>query len=306
MKFFTSTILQVLCLIFFYHVALSNPRSGFYLPDSVNEMTLRYRSIKNLIILPVVINDSIKVNLILDTGCRNLVLFGKRFEKLFKLNPDRQIQFSGLGSGKPVHGLLSLSNKVSIQEVLGESIPVVVVGSKNLFGLYHEVHGVIGYDIFLRFEIELDPREQKITFRPANLATPPAGFDQVALRIVDSQPVMNAAVLLQAEKDNHRIYELMIDTGSSLGLLLKTTNINDFKTVLTERKIGIGFNGPITGFGVTSKRLHLDSFDIFDLPTGIIQSPWHNYASIGMQVLKDYVLVLNYCKAYACFKKYDA
>lgn len=306
MKFFTSTFLQAIILIFFYNVALSIPKAGFYLPDSVNEMSLKYRSIKDLIILPVVINDSVKVNLILDTGCRNLVLFGKRFEKLLKLNSQKQIQFSGLGSGKPVHGLLSLSNKVSINEVLGESIPVVVVGSKNLFGLYHDVHGVIGYDIFLKFEIELNPREQRITFRPANRATAPVGFDQVALRIVDSRPVTNAAVLLQAEKDNHRLYELMIDTGSSLGLLLKTTNINDFKTVLNERAIGIGFNGPITGYAIISERLHLDSFDIFNLPTGIIQSPWHDHASIGMQVLKDYVLVLNYCKAYACFKKYDA
>jgi hypothetical protein len=37
--------------------------------------------------------------------------------------------------------------------------------------------------------------------------------------------------------------------------------------------------------------------------TGIIASPWHNYASIGMDILKDYTLVLNYCKGYAGFRK---
>lgn len=267
-------------------------------------MTIHYKSESNLIVLPVVINDSIKVNLILDTGCRNLVLFGKRFEKLLKLNPNRQIQFSGLGSGKPVHGHLSLSNKVSIHHVLGENIPVVVVGNKNVFGNYRDIHGVIGYDIFLKFEIELDPRVHEITFRPANRAVAPVGFDLVSLQIVDSRPVMNAAIVLQEEKNSHRLYELMIDTGSSLGLLLKTTNIDDFKAAVDQTVIGIGFNGPILGFGTTSKRVLLESFDILNLPTGIIRSPWHNYASIGMEVLKDYILVLNYCKAYACFKKY--
>src|SRR5687768_3130893 len=144
-------LLQTIFLIFFSPSVFSSPRVGFSLPDSVNEMTIHYRSVMNLIVLPVVINDSINVNLVLDTGCRNIVLFGKRFEKLLEYNRDRQIQFSGLGSGKPVHGFLSLSNKVSIQEVLGESIPVVVVGRKNVLGLYRDVHGVIGYDIFLKF-----------------------------------------------------------------------------------------------------------------------------------------------------------
>jgi hypothetical protein len=259
----------------------------------------------NLIVLPVVINDSVNVNLILDTGCRNIILFGKRFEKLLNYDPDRQIQFSGLGSGKPVHGFLSLSNKVSIQEVLGQSIPVVVVGRKNVLGLYRDVHGVIGYDIFLKFEIELNPREQTITFRPAQRASAPEGYNIVPLRIVDSRPVMNSEVVLHNDKNKNRNYELMIDTGSSLGLLLKTTNIDDFESGL-KKIIGIGFNGPISGYKTTSNRLTLGAFNMENLPTGIIQSPWHNYASIGMEILKDYILVLNYCKAYACFKAIDA
>jgi hypothetical protein len=57
-------------------------RSGFFIPDTVREMTVRYKNIRNLIVLPMVLNDSIRVNLILDTGCRTLVLFGNRFSKL--------------------------------------------------------------------------------------------------------------------------------------------------------------------------------------------------------------------------------
>jgi hypothetical protein len=36
---------------------------------------------------------------------------------------------------------------------------------------------------------------------------------------------------------------------------------------------------------------------------GIIYSPWHNYASVGMDLISAYSLVLNYCKSYAGFKK---
>jgi hypothetical protein len=295
---------QVILLIFFNSSVFSTPRSGFYLPDSVNEMTIHYRSVKNLIVLPVVINDSISVNLILDTGCRNIVLFGKRFQKLLKLNPEKKIQFSGLGSGKAVHGFLSLSNKISIQEVLGESIPVVVVGNRNLFSLYNEVHGVIGYDIFLRFELELNPVEQIITFRPAQRANAPEGYNTVPLRIIDSRPVMSSEIIFQNEKNQNRKYELMIDTGSSLGLLLKTASIDDIKTA-SEKILGIGLNGPVMGYNIISYSLHLENFSMHNLPTGIILSPWHSSGSIGMEVLKDYIVVLNYCKSYASFKRIE-
>jgi hypothetical protein len=292
---------MVMALVFFCGYAYALPKAGFYLPDSVNEMTLRYKTIRNLILLPVVINDSITVNLILDTGCRNLVLFGKKYQKYFKHNHEKQIQFSGLGSGKPVFGFLSLSNKVSIQQVLGHNIPIVIVPSKNILGIYPEVHGVIGYEIFLRFEIELNPVEKTITFRQANLAVPPAGYSQLPLRIVDSRPVMASEILVSKEKN--RKYDLMIDTGSSLGLLLKTTNIEEFNGKGSNRVLGLGFNGPISGYSTTSDHVIMDGFRMTDIPTGVIESPWHNYASIGMEVLKDYVLVLNYCKAYVCLKK---
>ena len=97
-----------------FYATTAPKSSGFYIPDDVREVTFSYKTFKNLIILPVVINDTIKVNLILDTGCRNLVLFGKRFKKLFAMERDKRIQFSGLGSGNPVYGSLSLKNKVAI------------------------------------------------------------------------------------------------------------------------------------------------------------------------------------------------
>ena len=71
---------NVLCIVVFYiplHVK-ATPDAGFFMPDELNEMTLHYKTYHNLILLPVTINDSVHVNLILDTGCRNLVLFGRR------------------------------------------------------------------------------------------------------------------------------------------------------------------------------------------------------------------------------------
>jgi hypothetical protein len=115
---------------------------------------------------------------------------------------------------------------------------------------------------------------------------------------------MSSEILIDAF--TNRKCDLMIDTGSSLGLLLKTTNISDFNDREVRSVIGLGFNGEISGYKLTALQLSLEGFEFKNLPAGIIESPWHNYASIGMEVLKNYVLILNYSKAYACFKKYES
>jgi hypothetical protein len=293
---------QVVCLVLTaaVEVRATSPSSGFYLPDDIREATMRYKTFRNLILLPVIINDSIHVNLVLDTGCRNLVLFGKRFQKLFKMEPGKKVQFSGLGEGAPVYGSLSLKNKVSISEVIGEHIPVVVVPNRNVFDKVQQVDGVIGYDIFIKFEVELNPMEKLITFRPALSAFLPESYQNIPIKVEDSRPILQSKIVIN---DEVLPCNLMIDTGSALGLLLKTTDLKRFEGKDLSTNLGFGFNGAIMGYQTQASVLDLDGFVMDMIPAGVIQSRWHNYASIGMGVLKGYSIVLNYCKEYVGFKK---
>lgn len=297
-------LLAFFLLLTFHFAVLAAKPAGFFLPDSVGEMTIKYRTVNDLIILPVTINDSVEVNLILDTGCSNLVLFGRKFKKLLRIDSNRPVVFSGMGNGKPVAGQLSLGNKVSMNHVLGEQIPVVIVGSNNLFENYHNVHGVIGYDIFVKFEVEINARDRIITFRPALTSFAPNGYTQVALRIVDSRPVIASRIIV--DRKTSVALELMIDTGSSLALLLKTTKMERFGGLGNQTVLGTGFNGPVSGYEMISKKILLDGLEMHRISTGIVSSQWHSNASIGMQVLKKYVVVLNYCKSYICFKLQEA
>ena len=153
-------------LLLIIHCAKAVPAEGFFLPDSVREVTFDYRSINNLIVLPVRINDDKIVNLVLDTGCRNLVLFGKRFRNMID-DDTREITFNGLGQGKPARGYVTLGNNVSFNRVSGKKIAIVVVPERNVLASYPAIDGVIGYELFMKFEIEVNFARQKITFRPA-------------------------------------------------------------------------------------------------------------------------------------------
>lgn len=287
--------------IFLFAVTLADPNgAGFFLPDSVQEMTIRYRQERNLIILPVRVNGTINVNLILDTGCRNLVLFGKRYQQLLHSDPDKKIYFSGFGDGKPVIGSLSLNNRVSIESVSGSQVPIIVVPDKNLFSDLADVDGIIGYEIFLRFEIEINPSARTITFRPAQSAEPRPGYHTVALDIVDSRPMMSSAEFYLRNKKQS--FDLMIDTGSSIGILFQTRNAHLLAGAQPQSAVGIGLNGLFMGYAAILRNLNLGGFIIDKVSAGIVESSRGDHASIGMDILKNYILVLNYCKSYAAFR----
>jgi hypothetical protein len=132
------------------------------------------------------------------------------------------------------------------------------------------------------------------------LAPTRPAFATVPLHVVDSRPVMHSNIIFGT--DHAASCDLMIDTGSSIGLLLKTTDVNQFQREDNKTLIGRGLNGLLYGYKTWAEKLKVDNFEINFIPAGIIQSDWHNHASIGMEILKDYIVVLNYCRSYASFK----
>jgi Aspartyl protease len=283
-------------------LATSAPfRAGFHLPDSVTELTLKYKTVNNLILLPVRINDTLEVNLILDTGTRNIVLFGKRFQKYFRFEPNKLIQFSGLGSGKSVSGKLSIHNQVSVQSIEGLDIPIVVVPEQNLFARFLNVHGVIGYEIFLKFEVEINPSTREITFRPPEKTKLDKQFTSLPLRIVDSRPILDCTI--NSSDGASQIGDLMIDTGSVFGLLLKNSKSDFAQSAAKTKTLGRGLNGDIEGIEVLTKELLLPGLEMKSVQTSIILSPWPSTASIGMGLLQEYSMVLNYCRGFMALRK---
>ena len=96
----------------------------------------------------------------------------------------------------------------------------------------------------------------------------------------------------------------MIDTGSSLGLLVKTSDLEKYPTEPANQCSWSGvLMVTLRGLKAIAEKLFLAHFEMKTIAAGIIYSPWHNYASVGMEIMKNYSIVLNYCKAYAGFKK---
>jgi hypothetical protein len=276
----------------------SNRNTGFYLPDSVSEMRIQYKENDGLIVLPFIINDTIQVNLILDTGSSNIILFGKKFKNLIDQTA-RKIRFSGHGDGTPREGFAMTGVRLKLDIISGDNIPVVVI-PKRVFNGYSAADGVIGLDILQKFEVEIDPLKRIIFFRPAATAELGHEYSRASLKIDGHLPVLSSMLTM---KDGNRVAtNLAIDTGSMLGLLMVTdnlSNLNPFDMTLT----ATGINGDVYSYKYWVKSLNCEGLTVTDVPIAVTFKKSKSYASIGMGLLKEYRIVLNYPKGYVGFKK---
>src|SRR4051812_12003191 len=86
--------------------------SGYDFLAGKSSTTIHFEMFRNLIVIPAMINDSVKVKLILDTGTRSMLLYGKRFASMPNLTSARRVKVSGWGSPEGVDAGVSFPNNV--------------------------------------------------------------------------------------------------------------------------------------------------------------------------------------------------
>jgi hypothetical protein len=135
--------------------------------ETINEVTVPFRTRNNLLIVPFMINDTIKVNLILDPRCKTIILFGKRYKRWLRdkrrVSPENTLASESTPDGHPPH--VSLHNKISIGPATGEDLPIVVVPNSSFFNFFTSVHGVIGADFLADYDVSVNHRAETITIR---------------------------------------------------------------------------------------------------------------------------------------------
>src|SRR5690349_6022571 len=112
---------RVLCLILLTITVYGAPsaKSGYNFIEGYSHTTITFEQVNDLIIIPVVLNDTIRLRLLLDTGTRSMLLYGKKFRKLGNLRRDKRVKVTGWGSPVGVEACLSYPNSVQLGKIHG-------------------------------------------------------------------------------------------------------------------------------------------------------------------------------------------
>ncbi|MEQ9302061.1 MAG: aspartyl protease family protein [Cyclobacteriaceae bacterium] len=241
---------------------------GFQLRPGSRKMEMSFERHNNLIIIPITLNDQITLRFILDTGVQNAILTEKGYSDLLGLHYDRKINLAGPGSIDSVNALVVKDVKLALPGIVGEHQSLLVL-EKDYLNLRNnlgaEVYGIIGYEIFSRFVVELNYDDNKLIFYEPHYFTPKNYYKVLPLSVEGTKPFIQVAITQANGKKVDA--KLMVDTGASHAVLLEEDTDPDL--VLPEKvlrtSLGRGLGGEIAGDVGRLKTIKLDKFVFKDV-----------------------------------------
>ncbi|MGB5402483.1 aspartyl protease family protein [Robiginitalea sp.] len=279
-----------------------------YLLPSGKEHTdrIRFELINNLVIIPMEVNGA-SLNFILDSGVSKPILFNLTGQDSIELREVSQITIRGLGEGEPVEALRSLGNTFSINALKNLSQELYVVLDKEMnfsSSLGIPVHGIIGYDLFRDYVVEINYNRQYLRFHNPATYGRKIRKDEVTLplTIVENKAYLHGSVVVDTQDEIP--VKLLMDTGSSDALWL----FPDAEKGLTipdkhyEDYLGKGLSGTIYGKRTKIKQVRLGDFILQDAKAAFPHMESFKLASnlgdrngsAGGELLKRFNMIVDY------------
>ena len=190
----------------------------FDLAEGVKSQKIKFKLINNLIVIPLEVNGA-KLSFILDSGVSKPILFNLSETDSVQLNNVSEITIKGLGDGEPIKALSSKGNVFRLKHIENFDQQLYVVIDKDMnfsptLGI--PIHGIIGYDLFRDFIVDINYSNQVIRFHDPEQyrPKPPKNSKTLPLAIIKNKAYIQGNVLFEGKEEDIPV-NLLVDTGSS-------------------------------------------------------------------------------------------
>jgi hypothetical protein len=295
---------------------------GFSLAGGKKKVQIPIEIYNNLIIVPVVLNGALPLKFIIDTGVRTAILTQKTFTDILNLSYSRKYTISGPGGEQIIDAYITNNVSLELPGVLGRGHALLVLGEdylelRNYLGT--DVHGILGYELFSRFIIQVDYEKKLLTLMLPRKFKKRRKYQSIPIKIEDTKPYITTSVVLA--NGTQLTAKLLVDSGASHGLMLEPTS--DPRIIVPDSTvssiIGRGLGGEITGKVGRIQSLKLGTYELknvianFPDPNSYFDSlklgATERNGAIGGEVLSRFTVIFNfpkeemYLKKNASFKK---
>lgn len=306
MKFYLRTAVFSIVLLFVAAEAVS--QSKFHFENAVKRQSVSFKLSNNLIIFPIEVNGR-PLNFILDSGVGATLLFNLYAKDSVMLHNKEKVRLQGLGSEESVEAVLSKGNIFTFGNIKGfnQSLYLILDDSFDLSSkLGITVHGIIGYEIFKDFVVDINYGTKRINFyNPDNykhkICKKCETFD---LDFFKLKPYINVGVKLDSVSAKTIPVKLLIDSGGSDAIWLFE---NSHPDILSPKKffndfLGEGLSGAVYGKRSKIEALVIGKFELKNPTVSFPDSASISYAlqfeerngSLGASVLKRFNVTFDY------------
>jgi hypothetical protein len=238
---------------------------GFSLADGKKRVTMPIEIYNNLVVVPVVLNGTLPLKFILDTGVRTAILTQKTFSDILNLPYSRKYTISGPGGEQLIDAYITNNVSLELPGVTGRGHALLVLGEdylelRNYLGT--DVHGILGYELFSRFIVQIDYDKRLLTLSQPKRFKKRRRYQAIPIKIEDTKPYITTSVVLS--NGTQLTARLLVDSGASHGLMLEPTSDARIKVPdsTVSSIIGRGLGGEITGKVGRVQLLKMGSYDI--------------------------------------------
>ncbi len=289
---------------------------GFTLANGKKKVEIPIEIYNNLIVLPVVLNGALPLKFILDTGVRTAILTQKTFSDILNLSYSRKYTISGPGGEQLIDAYITNNVSLELPGVLGRGHALLVLGQdylelRNYLGT--DVHGILGYELFSRFIVQVDYEKKVLTLmQPKNFKIRKR-YQAIPIKIEDTKPYITTSVVLA--DGTQLTAKLLVDSGASHGLMLDPAS--DVRIIVPANTIssiiGRGLGGEITGKVGRIQSLKLGTYEVgnvianFPDPNSYFDSlkigSTKRNGAIGGEVLSRFTVIFDFPEEQIYLKK---
>lgn len=278
-------------------------QQGFFWNSNKSKIEVPFQYVFNLIIIPVEINN-VKLNLLLDSGSQQSVIFSLPENDTIQFKDTKKILARGLGLDESIEGLVSQNNKAKINGYENNDFKLLIILNQDInfsSRLGIPVHGILGYSFFMNHIVEIDYEKNKlIIYNDRKILNKKkiSKYEKIPLKIRENRPYID--VETQIGKDTLDL-DLLVDVGLSDGLWLFEDEKIKCQDSFFEANLGTGFSGIIKG---KKSRVGAIKFANFNLKKPLVSYPFQIYfskisiddgrnGSIGNEVLKRFSVIFD-------------
>lgn len=289
---------------------------GFSLIEGKKKVDIPIEIYNNLVVVPIVLNGTLPLKFILDTGVRTAILTQKTFSDILNLTYTRKYTISGPGGEKMIDAYVTNNVSLQLPGVQGRGHAMLVLEEdylelRNYLGT--DVHGILGYEIFSRFIVQIDYEKKMLTLYVPPRFRRKRKFNVIPISIEDTKPYVTVPIVLNDGTPMNA--KFLMDSGASHALLLDpstdariTVPPNAVSTL-----IGRGLGGEITGKAGRIKSITLGNYKLNDVivnfpdPNSYIDSlkggSVFRNGTLGGEVMSRFVTIFNFPKEEVYLKK---
>jgi hypothetical protein len=307
--------IALLCCAFIHIIAPAYAQS-FRFDGNRKKGVINFVQIKNLIVIPVYINNKGPYNFLLDTGVGQMIITDTAFLKFLNLKKFKTYQIQGYGLGTEIEAILTrnITARVGRSEI--KNIPSAIF-KEDIFDLSSylgiKIHGILGYHFFNSFVVRINYSSNKLTYYTHDARFKVKGT-KIPLQVINAKPYIKAEVSIDSLTKTS--VQLLVDNGSSHPLLLESIGDKPFPSPrhTIPANLGVGINGEVSG---TMGRIYAFKMGGFFFKHIVAGFPVYNAArtnlegtprngNVGAEVLKHFLVTFDYQNESLYLKKSNA